>query len=315
MREASEFGVRTQSAFEKEPLKKYFLVFEGQKTEFLYFKAINEMKLNIGINPLVELVHIERSYYEAGWSNPKIIVNQLSNDLDESKHNCISFTRLFNKVIDYFVSNKKISDNRALFNRVRYEFDKFRCKQFGVPECCDVSDVEKACGELLNIINRIYDLKYVIDNFSEILNYGEITYDFNVDEMCVIVDRDSKSFISKTGNNQYQYVLEECNEKNFNLYVTNPCFEFWLLLHLVAANTIDKNSMLLNPLGHGKRTYAENELRNIFSTYSKDNFDARHFVSKVDVAINNARCFCEDINGLEKEVGSNLGLLIERMRQ
>lgn len=77
MRERRTFAERTRVLHSEEPLKKYFLVYEGAETEAIYFNAVNAMKEEARINPLIELVSIDRSYSEEGWSNPKKILNRV----------------------------------------------------------------------------------------------------------------------------------------------------------------------------------------------------------------------------------------------
>lgn len=43
-----------------------FLFMRGKDTELLYFDAVNELRREIKINPLIELVPIVRSYSEDG---------------------------------------------------------------------------------------------------------------------------------------------------------------------------------------------------------------------------------------------------------
>ena len=74
MRESRTFAERTQVFSSDRTLKKYFLVYEGSDTEALYFDAVVNMRNEIGINPLIELVPVIRSYSEEGWSNPKKIL-------------------------------------------------------------------------------------------------------------------------------------------------------------------------------------------------------------------------------------------------
>ena len=63
MRERKNFAERTRISKEDRTRKKYFLVFEGNRTEGIYFNAINELKDKIGINPLIEIISIERTIY------------------------------------------------------------------------------------------------------------------------------------------------------------------------------------------------------------------------------------------------------------
>lgn len=71
MRESRTFAERTRVLNSDEVIRKYFLVFEGSDTEVIYFDAVRSLREEIGINPLIELVPMVRSFSEEGWSNPK----------------------------------------------------------------------------------------------------------------------------------------------------------------------------------------------------------------------------------------------------
>jgi len=101
----------------------------------------------------------------------------------------------------------------------------------------------------------------------------------------------------------------------FHFCVTNPCFEFWLLLHFDEVLTLDKEKLLDNPKVTAKRRYAEDELRKIYPGYKKSFYHAETLVKRIDKAIENEKEFCEDIEELECAIGSNVGKLIAKMRQ
>ena len=73
MRERRTFAERTKALKSDEANRKVFLVYEGAGTEVLYFDALKTRKEDVGINPLIELVPIIRSYSEVGWGNQKRI--------------------------------------------------------------------------------------------------------------------------------------------------------------------------------------------------------------------------------------------------
>ena len=100
----------------------------------------------------------------------------------------------------------------------------------------------------------------------------------------------------------------------FELYVTNPCFEFWLLLHFDEVFNLDKDKLLENPKITAKRRYVEHELRSLWPGYKKNSYRAERLMKNIDNAINNEKKFCEDIVGLENSIGSNIGKLISEMR-
>lgn len=100
----------------------------------------------------------------------------------------------------------------------------------------------------------------------------------------------------------------------FGLYVTNPCFEFWLLLHFDEVFELDREKLLNNPKVTAKRRYVEQELRRIWPGYKKSSYKAEELVKYIDHAIHNEKEFCEDVAELEKSIGSNIGKLIIDMR-
>ncbi len=141
-----------------------------------------------------------------------------------------------------------------------------------------------------------------------------MTYAEGFDQICLIVDRDRESFLATAENNQYECVVDKCKEKGFQLYITNPCFEFWLLLHFDEVFELDKEKLQENPRVTSKRRYAEQELRRIYPKYKKSSYQAEELVQNIDKAIQNEREFYEDIMGLENSVGSNIGKLVQKMR-
>ena len=69
--------------------------------------------------------------------------------------------------------------------------------------------------------------------------------------------REGRTFAERTK------VLKTCREKGFRFYVSNPCFEFWLLLHFDEVFDLDRDKLLENPQVTAKRRYTEHELRKL----------------------------------------------------
>ena len=55
MREVKKFGVRKRALDNNEVIKKYFLLFEGDKTEKIYFEGLDKFKSSIKIKDSIEL--------------------------------------------------------------------------------------------------------------------------------------------------------------------------------------------------------------------------------------------------------------------
>lgn len=313
MREKRTFAERTKVLKSDEVKKKYFLVFEGSDTEVIYFDMVNSMKAEIGLNSLIELVPIIRSFSE-GWSNPKKILDRIIKDLEEDDSGKISIETFLNWIMDYLRETDSIANDRRVRNTI-WEMMKQVCEnEFEKTLEDKVKNVEIIGNKILEKIEENYLIENLVSKLSDIIEHGGWSYEKGFDEICLIVDRDKESFISKPGNDQYKYVLDRCLENGFRFCVTNPCFEFWLLMHSDKVLELDKDKLLNNSKVTSKRRYAEDELRKIYSGYKKSSYHAEEFVKNIDIAIKNEKEFCEDIQRLKDSIGSNIGILIEDMR-
>ena len=315
MRESRTFAERTKFLKSDEALKKYFLVYEGSDTELIYFDAVNSMRENIGINPLIELIPIIRSYSEEGWSNPKKILDRIIENLEESKAERISYETLLNRMMDYFYETKVITTSKVLAKNMWKTMIHVCAEKLQKSLQAEVEDIEPDCNAILELLKQEYDVTHVVSDISDIIKDGGLTYAEGFDQICLIIDRDKESFLATPENNQYGYVVEKCKEKGFQLCITNPCFEFWLLLHFDEVFELDTEKLLENPKVTSKRRYAEQKLRIIYPKYKKSSYQAEELVGDIDKAIQNEKEFCEDVVGLENSVGSNIGRLIEKMRE
>ena len=315
MRESRTFAERTKVLKSDEVVKKYFLIYEGSDTEVIYFDAVRTMRESIGINPLIELIPIIRSFSEEGWSNPKKILDRVIENLRESKEQFISYESLLNRIMDYLYETKVITTSKILARNIWKTMLQTCDKKLKKSTEDRVDNIETSCKILIEDLREEYEVVNIVEDISEIIKDSGLTYEEGFDQICLIVDRDKDSFISTPENNQYKYVLDKCNKMGFQFCVTNPCFEFWLLLHFDEVFELDEEKLLNNSKVTAKRRYAENELRKIWPGYNKSSYHSEKLVKNIDKAIENEKKFCEDIEQLENSVGSNIGRLVQKMRQ
>ena len=79
------------------------------------------------------------------------------------------------------------------------------------------------------------------------------------DAFGVVIDRDCGSHSLE----QMTSVQEKCKAKNYLCYITNPCIEFWQLLHVsdVATEYAESlNDILENKLDNKKNSFVSNLL-------------------------------------------------------
>jgi hypothetical protein len=105
-------------------------------------------------------------------------------------------------------------------------------------------------------------------------------------------------------------VIEKCKEKKIRLFVTNPSFEFWLLLHSDKVFDYDPDELLENKK-IGRKRFLEKAVSEVFNGYKKGNIQPERFLPYIRKAIANEKNFCQDLYGLKDRLGSNIGTLLE----
>lgn len=215
MRESRTFAERTRVLNSDEVIRKYFLVFEGSDTEVIYFDAVRSLREEIGINPLIELVPMVRSFSEEGWSNPKKILDRVIENLKESEEQVLSYESLLNRIMEYFYEAKIITTSRVLARSIWNTMRRFCEEKLQISLYDRVEDTDSVCHMLMELLKTEYQIVNLVDDISEIIKNGGLTYEEGFDQICFIVDRDKDSFVSVPGNNQYQYVLDKCREMGF----------------------------------------------------------------------------------------------------
>ena len=204
-----------------EVVKKYFLIYEGSDTEVIYFDAVRTMRESIGINPLIELIPIIRSFSEEGWSNPKKILDRVIENLRESKEQFISYESLLNRIMDYLYETKVITTSKILARNIWKTMLQTCDKKLKKSTEDRVDNIETSCKILIEDLREEYEVVNIVEDISEIIKDSGLTYEEGFDQICLIVDRGKDSFISTPENNQYKYVLDKCNKMGFQFCVTN----------------------------------------------------------------------------------------------
>lgn len=310
MRERHTFGERTKTRATDEAKRKFFLIYEGKDTERIYFEQIEQCRNVLMIDPLIELVPVFRSFSEEGWSNPRKIVDQVIQHLHEAKSGQITHKRLLDWFMDYFYETGILTTSKVEARSIYAELNGICTDRLRRALSDMVDSVEDAAFQIASCLVERRGMNQLLENVPQILKHISITYDEDVDKICFIVDRDSGSFTLE----QYDYVLGVCRDKGFGFYLTNPNFEFWLLLHFDAVKLLDQEKLLKNPKVTTDRRYAEDELRKLLPNYEKSKYRVGDLMSKIDTAIENEKLYCEDATELKSHLGSRVGILIQEMR-
>ena len=155
--------------------------------------------------------------------------------------------------------------------------------------------------------------KDIVCNLDEFLH---TEYDYKNeydDELWVVWDREK---VDARKENILK-ILPECREKNYNIAMTNPLFEFWLLLHVDDITKYNTEILFINDWDtpSKNRRYIDKELSNILSNgYNKKNFNS-DIVTKenIDKALEQEKLFETKIEKIMDKLGSNIGDLIRNI--
>ena len=95
--------------------------------------------------------------------------------------------------------------------------------------------------------------------------------------------------------------------------ISNSTFEFFLIMHDDKIFDLDKKEMLENRRTKRRsKRFLELKLSEIFGC-NKKNIDFEKFKPNIKKAIKNEKQFCEDVDKLKDELGSNVGKLLDSM--
>lgn len=298
---SDDFATRpTEKMYE---MPKFFLIYEGESTEPVYFDGIVVNRNKLALNQSLSIISVLRSLEDLSNSHPKYAIKMANEIITSSSDNIMTKENLLKSIKDYLIINN-IENNETLIKKVEDYINSY------------VAD-EINCNEISNIIVDIFKdevFEQLADNISNYLEIQKNVLDYNpeIDVINLIVDRDKGNFKEE----QYDNLIIECEKKNIKLYVSNPCFEVWLLMHFDEFEKLDFKKLLENKRVNSSkkaRRYADKKLSEIIG-YDKASLNFNDFVDRVDLAIEREKKYCEDILELKNNIGSNVGILITNMR-
>lgn len=150
--------------------------------------------------------------------------------------------------------------------------------------------------------------KEKIENFNKDLEDGKFTFDKEIDKVCFVIDRDPQNFSEE----QLNEFIKNCKECGYDVYLSNPTFELFLIMHDDRVLEFDRTEMLENRKQSRSKRFLEIKLSEIFGC-NKKNLNFEKFKSNIKRAIKNEKKFCENLERLKNELGSNVGILLNSM--
>ncbi len=263
------------------PKKIYFISVEGVATEVEYLQGLSDYRTELGINALVNIEVLRRKTKD-GYSAPEQVIELLEEylSLREAGNN------IFPDIPDE-IKNNFSPDFIQLY--------------IETPE--SISPKERNRFELA-LRKTGYDLAY-----RKYLS----KYTSNLDEFCILIDRDTGSHSSEDMN----FILQYCKEKNYRCFITNPCFEFWLLLHFsdVYEEYLDQFDLIReNKKVSNAHTFVSNEL-SVKAHHGKKGIAFKEkYLPHIEEAIIRASKFASDNEALITDIGCNIWILIKEMQ-
>ncbi len=263
------------------PRKIYFISVEGVATEVEYLQGLSDYRTELGINALVNIEVLRRKTKD-GYSAPEQVIELLEEylSLREAGNN------IFPDIPDE-IKNNFSPDFIQLY--------------IETPE--SISPKERNRFELA-LRKAGYDLAY-----RKYLS----KYTSNFDEFCILIDRDAGSHSSEDMN----FILQYCKEKKYRCFITNPCFEFWLLLHF--SDVYEEYSDQLDLIRENKKvsnahTFVSNEL-SVKAHHGKKGIAFKEkYLPHIEEAIIRASKFASDNEALITDIGCNIWILIKEMQ-
>lgn len=268
---------------------KIIIASEGSCSEPKYFEGLSK-------STLIEnkkIINLLRDYASKTNSHPNFIISMYKEFLINND-NKISVKEIKNKIDNYNKDNGNIID----ITKINTLIDKSYREDYII----SFEEIENFLFDILK--EEIY--KDFINNFMDYFSDQNITYSPEIDSINMVIDRDKDNFFEE----QCASVLKFCKESGVNLYVSNPNFEFWLMLHFPQVNILDPKKMYENKKINSRKRYLEQQLHSICK-YNKKNLKFKTFAPLINNAINNEKNFCEDIYDLKNKLGSNVGILVE----
>ncbi len=127
------------------------------------------------------------------------------------------------------------------------------------------------------------------------------------DEFWVVMDRDSRNNPLKN----IDKIAQICSQKKYQLAISNPKFEFWLLLHLkdITEFTIEERQEILESKKiNANRDVLEKLLSELLQGYDKSKYNVEMLVPKIPFAIQQAKSLDTKPNERwpENELGSRV---------
>lgn len=269
---------REDEAAKIPPAKIIYLSVEGNVTEKEYFESLSRCRSKLGINSKITVEVLSRS------------------DTNSAPHSVI-------ELLEEYVELRN-TDEEIEVSDLPEEFRKNH----------SIDEVEMYLNDTMNaeqrdlFSNELRKLGYDISYYKYLK-----TYESEYDEFGVVIDRDQYTHSEKN----MMDCINHCRSKNYLCYISNPCFEFWLLLHLCDVKNELADSLediKANRKVSNKHTFVSSEVTRR-ANHGKGNLNFEiNYMNNIDVAVQRAKGFACTEEELVKNIGTNVWMLIDKLK-
>ena len=272
----------------RERRSRVFVSCEGFRSEVDYFTALLEASDILGLDSRVEVIVLNRYETDRGISDPARVIELTRDHMEYLATGRCTVGLFLSKVLSLTGEEgkpmvKALSRDPTFTGLVRDGY-------------MDPLDAAKdhAC-------------EFLSSDFPGLtISFETHEYSRDEDTVCIVIDRDAGD---ERSTERYMGFLDSCGRLGFELFVTNPRFEFWLLMHKEEVRpALERIAKSANPSSALKREMAAVGM-------SKKTIDFPSLVRDLDTAMANAEGWEREPAELESEVGTNLPLLIGRFRE
>lgn len=282
----SPMDKRPDEGIQESPKRVVFLSVEGNTTEKNYFTYVQKYRDRLGIEAIVHIETLSRFSQDTG-SDPESVYELL-----------MDFLRLRSEGI-------LPEDIYAELNNDVQHFSLDDISKFLKGEL--PTDESKKIKSAIRMADIDLDYQNFLANFC-----GEQ----NNDVFAIVIDRDRCTHTES----QLKKLFQNCQANNCYCFLTNPCFEFWLLLHVCDVFNEYRNNfqaLLCNEKISRRHTYVSSELSQR-AGHAKSISDSKFvdiYLSNIDHAIERAKKFSCDNSNLLNNLGSSLPELFRILRE
>lgn len=264
------------------PEKRIFLSVEGNVTEKEYFDGMSKYRAGIGINAKVDVEVLRRGKKDTN-SAPQQVIELLE---------------------EYIRLREQNEDD--LLKEISNQFKEEYSLDFSIQY---LEDPEKISKKQRNkFVTELKKIGYDINYRRYLRKYNE-----ELDEFAVLVDRDAQTH-SET--NMFD-CIRHCRDNGYKCFIANPCFEFWLLMHL--ADIEKEFGERLDEIKENKKiseqhTFVSKEVSDRAHHGKRGINFAEKYMPYIEKAVEQAKKFSSDENDLIDNIGCNLWRMIEELK-